>query len=449
MFARCRTLLLVFYAGIAISAWAQPPVNPRPFHLEELHTPPGFDVTVYASLSGGPRLMTFGPGGVLYVALRDAGVIAAVPAPNQSVTVLRQLNHPHSVAFRGNDLYVAVDNAVLRFRDAVTADLVVRSAPERLVSLPAGGQHTSRTAAIGPDDQLYITAGSTCNFCRENDPRRGAMMRYDPDGTSGGVIATGMRNSVDFAWHPLTGELWALDNGGDGLGNDEPPEEINVVAPGFDYGWPDCVGSQRPIDWGQGLQAARCLNTQAPEQQMQAHSAPLGISFYTGTQFPASYLNDAFVSFHGSWNRDEPTGFKVVRVHAASGRATGVEDFLWGFLDLGSRTYSGRPVDPVVGPDGALYISDDARGNIYRVQYSGPRIDPGSIVDRGDGVFALSGANLVNDPAALVVTANGAPCQVLSATASQIDFSLPDGLAGDITISVQNEKASDSAYLSR
>src|SRR5947209_14968056 len=127
---------------------------------------------------------------------------------------------------------------------------------------------------------------------------------------------------------------------------------------------------------------------------MQAHSAPLGIAFYTGAQFPAAYMNDAFVTFHGSWNRDEPTGYKVVRVHAASGRAAGVEDFLWGFLDLGSRTTSGRPVDPIVGPDDALYISDDMTGNIYRVAYIGPRIAPGSTVDRGDGFFELHGSNL-------------------------------------------------------
>jgi glucose/arabinose dehydrogenase len=432
---------------LIVRGWAQPAVDPRDFRLDELQTPVGFEVSVYATLYGGPRLMAFGPNGVLYVAVRDAGIVAAVPAANQSTTVLQDLNHPHSVIFRGNDLYVAVDDAVLRFRDAVTADLVVRSSAERLVELPTGGQHTSRTAAIGPDDQLYITAGSTCNFCREDDPRRAAMMRYDPDGVTGGVIATGMRNSVDFAWHPLTGDLWALDNGGDGLGDDEPPEEINIVEPGGDYGWPDCVGGRRAVDWGAGLDPGHCLSTRAPEQEMQAHSAPLGIAFYTGAQFPASYLNDAFVGFHGSWNRDEPTGYKVVRVYASSGRAAGVEDFLWGFLDVGSRTYSGRPVGPVVGPDGTLYVSDDATGNIYRVAYVGPRIAPDGILDLGGGVFELHGRNLIHDPAALAVLANRLPCGVLSASAGRITFRLPDGVSGAVTITVRNEKAADSAYL--
>ena len=439
-----RLMVLAFFA---VRSWTQPPVDVRPFRMDELQTPPGFAVTVFATLSVAPRLMTFGPNGVLYAAARYAGTVLAVPSPNRSVTVLQGLNGPHSVAFRGNDLYVAVDDGVLRFRDAVSVDLVVRSAGERLLTLPAGGQHSSRTAAIGPDDQLYVTAGSTCNFCREQDPARAAMMRYDIDGGNGMVLARGLRNSVDFAWHPLTGDLWALDNGGDGLGDDEPPEEINVIESGGDYGWPDCTGKQRAIDWGDGVQAAHCLATRGPEQEMQAHSAPLGIAFYTGSQFPASYLNDAFVGFHGSWNREEPTGYKVVRVHAASGRAAGVEDFLWGFLDPGSRTASGRPVDPVVGPDGALYVSDDMTGNIYRVAYVGPRITPDGIVDRGDGVFELYGSNLVNDPAALVVMANGVPCQVLYAGAAQINFRVPDSVRGAITVTVQNERATDSAYL--
>src|SRR5438105_13422698 len=130
---------------------------------------------------------------------------------------------------------------------------------------------------------------------------------------------------------------------------------------------------------------------------MQAHSAPLGISFYNGSMFPASYQNDALVAFHGSWNRNEPTGYKVVRVHACSGHATGVEDFLWGFLDINSRTASGRPVHALSGPDGAVYVSDDQTGNIYRLAYTGPRINPGGVVQRAPGVFEMYGSNLAGD----------------------------------------------------
>ena len=350
----------------AAAVVAQPPVGYRPFLLQELVVPAGFEVEVFAQVDGGPRLMAFGPDGVLYVAVRDAGTVVAIPAANQVTAVLTGLNGPHSLTFRGNDLYVAVNDGVLRFRNAADS-------PEQVVMLPAGGQHSTRTARMGPDDQLYVTAGSTCNFCVESDPRRAAMMRYDADSGNFIVLAHGLRNSVDFAWHPLTGDLWALDNGGDGLGDDEPPEEINVIHSGGDYGWPDCIGLQRGVSWGDGAQPDRCGSTLGPEQEMQAHSAPLGITFYTGTQFPVEYWNDAFVTFHGSWNRDEPTGYKVVRVHAASGRAAGLEDFLTGFLDVQSRTTSGRPVGVVAGPDGALYISDDATGNIYRVSYTGSK----------------------------------------------------------------------------
>ena len=360
---------LVLWAMAMAAAWAQPPVTGRPFRLEELHTPPGFVVTVFANLNVAPRLITFAPNGVLYAAARDAGQVIAVREGQAPVVVLRDLKGPHSLAFRGNDLYVAVNDGVLRFRDAVTDGLAIRGAGERLVSLPEGGQHSTRTARIGPDDQLYVTAGSTCNFCVEADGRRAAMMRYDVDGGNETVLARGLRNSVDFAWHPATGELWALDNGGDGLGEDEPPEEIDVIQPDGDYGWPDCAGDRHGVDWGTGARPARCPATRAPEKEMQAHSAPLGIAFYTGTQFPDEYWNDALVAFHGSWNREDPSGYKVVRVRAASGRAAGVEDFLWGFLDRDSRTTSGRPVGVAVGPDGAVYISDDFTGNIYRVSY--------------------------------------------------------------------------------
>jgi glucose/arabinose dehydrogenase len=245
----------------------------RPFRLEELKVPPGFQVSIFAKLSVSPRLIAFGPNGVLYASARDAGMVIAVREHKDSVVVLRDLNGPHSISFRGNDLYIAVNDGVLRFRDAVTDDLLIRSPGERLLFLPEGGQHSSRTARIGPDDRLYVTAGSTCNFCVESDPRRAAMMRYDIDGASEIVLARGLRNSVDFAWHPVTGELWALDNGGDGLGEDEPPEEINVIQDGGDYGWPDCIGNGRGVDWGEGAQPGRCIATSGPEQEMQAHSA--------------------------------------------------------------------------------------------------------------------------------------------------------------------------------
>ncbi len=437
---RC-CLYLLFLAA----AQAQPPVNSRPFRLEELKTPPGYEVSVYARVNGGPRLMAFGPNRVLYVASRGGGSVYAVPEAGRVVQALRGLNGPHSVTFRDNDLYVAVNDGVVRFREAVTEDLVVRTNAERVLSLPAGGGHSTRTAYFGPDGRIYATAGSTCNFCVESDARRAAMMRYEADGSGEQIIARGLRNTVGFAWHPLTGELWAVDNGGDGLGDDEPPDEINVVAEAKDYGWPDCVGQARGVRWGWQARPERCGDTQGPEWEIQAHSAALAISFYSGEMFPASFQNDALVGLHGSWNRNQPTGFKVARVRAAGGRATAIEDFLWGFFDPNTRTRSGRPMHALSGPDGAVYVSDDTTGNIYRVVYTGPRISPGGIVRVADRIYELYGRNLVREPAEFGLYANGLLAETLYRSPGQVNFVLPGSLSGDITIAVKNERAVDEA----
>ena len=256
-----------------------------------------------------------------------------------------------------------------------------------------------------------------------------------------------MRNSVSFAWHPATGDLWALDNGGDNLGDSEPPEEINIVTAGSDYGWPDCIAQGRPVRWGAQARLERCARTKGPEVEMESHGAPLGISFYTGDQFPASFRNDALVGLHGSWNRMQPAGFKVIRIRAASGRNAGQEDFLWGFLDPATRTRSGRPVHAISGPDGSVFVSDDATGNIYRVVYKGPRINPGGILRVEGNIFSLYGRNLASNNGAFALFANGAGVEVLYAGPDQVNFVLPEGLRGDITITLRNERAGDEAVV--
>jgi glucose/arabinose dehydrogenase len=383
--------------------------------------------------------MAFGPNGVLYVAARSAGAVVAVPEQGRTVTVVRGLNGPHSLVFRDGALYVAVNNGVVRFADAVTEDLIIRSEAQRIASVPSGGQHSTRTLGFGPEDgKLYVSIGSTCNFCNEADRRRAAIVRFDADGSNETLFATGLRNTVGFDWHPVTGALWGVDHGGDTLGDDEPPEEINVIEEGVDYGWPDCISNQRTHRLSTGRQ--RCETTRGPVFEMQAHAAPLGISFYTGNDFPASFRNDALVTLHGSWNRSQPAGYKVIRVKASSGEPTASEDFLWGFLDLNTRTRSGRPVHAITGPDGDVYVSDDGNSNIYRVAYTGPRINEGGIGRVFDNYFAIYGLRLTaGDPALVQVFGNGLALEVLYAGENQINFVMPPSLTGDVTIEVKNE----------
>jgi glucose/arabinose dehydrogenase len=433
---------MIFVAAVQ----AQPGVGGRAFHLEELRTQPGYEVSVFAATHGSPRMMTFGPNGVLYAAVRDQGTIVAIPRENEVITVLSGLQGPHTALFRDNDLYVMVDDGLLRYRNAVSSDLIVRGTPERLLSVPTGG-HDTRTIGFSPDGKLFVTIGSSCNFCVESDPRRAAMMRYEVDGSGETVYARGLRNSVGFAWHPVTGDLWAPDNGGDGLGDDVPPEEINFIEAGVDYGWPDCAGDRRGVDWGPAARPERCAATRAPAFTTVAHSAPLGISFYAGDQFPASFVNDALVGLHGSWNRHDPSGAKVIRVRSSEGRPTGEEDFLWGFYDAATRTRSGRPVHAIAGPDGAVYVSDDGNGNIYRVSYTGPRITPGGVVRSSGRVYELYGRNLVGSAGETAILYNGSPAEILFASPIQVNFLVPEGLTGEVRVSVKTSRAEDQAVI--
>lgn len=420
---------------------------PRAFRLEELKTLPGYEVSVYAAVGGTPRHMAFGPNGVLYVAARNGGNIVTIPERGRTVVALRGLAGPHTLQFRDGDLWVAVNNGVLRYRDAVTADLVIRSSPERIATVPAGGGHSTRTLGFGPDGKLYVSIGSTCNFCNEEEPRRATLVRFDADGSNETIFARGLRNTVGFAWNPTTGKLWGVDHGGDNLGDDEPPEEINLIEEGADYGWPDCVGDRRPVRWGAGARTERCAGTRGPALQMQAHAAPLGISFYQGDEFPASFQGDALIAYHGSWNRSQPAGYKVTRVRVADGQPVSEEDFLWGFLDLTTRSRSGRPVQAIPGPDGAIYVSDDGNSNIYRVEYKGPRINPGGVVRAVDNVFSIYGKRLTGDPALLQVFGNGLALEVLYAAEDQINFVLPPNLSGRVTIQVKTERAVDESIV--
>jgi glucose/arabinose dehydrogenase len=217
---------------------------------------------------------------------------------------------------------------------------------------------------------MYVAIGSTCNLCVEKSPDRAAVMRFDENGTNGRVFASGLRNAVGIAVNPATKQIWVTQNERDNIQPDHedlPPEEINILQDGGDYGWPFCYGNRIPSPDPDFNDPARCQRTVAPALEMQAHSAPLGITFLDrATMLPADWRGDALVAFHGSWNRSAPTGAKVVRIRIRDGRPVSYEDFITGWQGPNGRRW-GRPVDVMVYKDGSLLISDDAAGAIYRV----------------------------------------------------------------------------------
>lgn len=364
-------LALLVHAGFAYAGKTR-------FDLAQLKAPPGFHISVFAQDVDGARMMIFTPGGVLLVSEAGEGKVVAlldskhVGKADKTVTVLQGLNEPHGLAFFEGKLYVAENDKVRRY-DWDEANLRATN-PQKLADLPTGGGHSTRSIVFH-GGKMYISAGSSCNVCIEKDPRRATVMEFNPDGSGMKIFAKGLRNAVGLAVNPKTDTVWVTVNGRDWLGDDLPPETIyDLGKDGGDAGWPYCYGDRVPDQDFTKPGDGRCNNVLEPKVQMQAHSAPLGLGFYAGSQFPAEYRNNIFVAFHGSWNRDVPTGYKVVRVKLDDkGQPVGVaEDFITGWLAPGETKkgrWMGRPVGIVFGSDGAMYLSDDAGGVVYRITY--------------------------------------------------------------------------------
>ncbi len=349
---------------------------PVPAQEGPLRLPPGFAIDVFARNLGYARFLAIDPRGTLLVSVPRSGKILALPdsegdgRADEAITVIEGLDLPHGLAFHDGMLYVAETGRVVRVAYDPATHRAVGPPQVVVPNLPARGSHWTRTIAFGPDNHLFVSIGSSCNDCAEQDRRRATVMRYNADGSGEATFASGLRNAVGIAFRPGTGELWATVNGRDWLGDDRPSEYLTRVQQGGFFGWPYChwgPDGALIIDPDLGT-AARCTGVAAPTIRYQAHSAPLGLAFYTGTQFPAEYRGNLFVALHGSWNRSVPTGYKVIRVRF-DGAAPQVEDFVTGWL-VGNRGF-GRPVDVVGAPDGSLFVSDDARGVVYRITYRG------------------------------------------------------------------------------
>jgi len=340
---------------------------------KSIQLPPGFAISLYADGLDGPRMMALGPDGQVYVAERGRGRILRLPDADQDgradqIEVLVEgMDAPSSLAFyQDGSLYVGETTRVVRFPALDDQDsfgelqLVIGNLP--------GGGHNTRTVLFSPDyADLFVSIGSSCNICEEDDPRRAAIMRYNPDGSGEKVYADGLRNAVGITFRPGTEELWATNNGRDFLGDDLPPETVYLIEDGKHFGWPYCH-SGRIVDPDLGSPSS-CQGIEAPMVEMQAHSAPLGLEFYSGAAFPAEYQGDLFVALHGSWNRSQPVGYKIVRIPIEGDTIGAVEDFAAGWLENGGSW--GRPVDVLTAADGSLLVSDDAGGRIFRIYYAG------------------------------------------------------------------------------
>jgi glucose/arabinose dehydrogenase len=342
----------------------------------QLLLPAGFTATVVASGLSAPRFMAFDRDGSLLVADQDAGAIYRY-GPNADTTIepsgqapeplISGLNGPSSLAFTDIDgatwLYVGEETQITRFPYGAKGE--VGEGDVVVPDLPTGG-HVTRTVAFGQDGKLYVGIGSSCNICAETDDRRAAVMRYDADGSNGERFAWGLRNPVGLAFEPGTNTLWATVNERDDQGNEIPPDLVTIVTDGANYGWPDC----QPPDATPQESGADCSGITPPTVGIQAHSAPLGLAFSTGDQFPDAWQGGIFVVQHGSWNREPPAEPKLMYVTLDNGAPTAVTDFATGWQnDNGNRW--GRPAGVIVAPDGSLIISDDTAGVLYRIAYTG------------------------------------------------------------------------------
>ena len=340
-----------------------------------LEVPAGFSIGIYADNVRNARLLRFSRTGDLLVSTPNLDKVEILgrdlngdgQADGQR-TLIANLNGPNGLDFYQDWLYIAETDAIGRIKFNHQSGYT-EGAYERLVTgLPGGGNHWKKTLRFGPDALLYVTMGSSCNVCEEHDARRGSMVRYQPDGSGEVIFAQGLRNSAGFDWSPLDGQIYATDNGRDMLGDEFPPCELNLLQAGAHYGWPFANGHNVP-DPDFGTKNPRIVATSlAPVFDFKPHNAPLGIEFVPASSFfPERFQNSAIVALHGSWNRSQKDGYKVVSLHwDASGRITS-KDLVSGFLQ--GDAVSGRPAEVTAGPDGAFYISDDFAQVIYRLAY--------------------------------------------------------------------------------
>ncbi len=361
--------LILLFSLFDISSHA----SELPLNLIKL--PPGFKIDVYAQGVTNARSMTLGAKGTLFVGSYQEGKVYAVTDANgdqkaDAVRVIAQgLVSPIGVAFRGTSLYVAEIGRILRF-DNIEDQLDGPYQPAIVTEqIPKDTWHGGKVIAFGPDGLLYIPVGAPCNICEGPTEWHQTILRMQPNGDEMEVFASGIRNTVGFTWDPATDELWFTDNGADNLGEDMPSDELNhAPRAGMHFGFPYCHQGDFS-DPTFGAQRS-CSEFTPPALNTGPHVAGLGLKFYSGTMFPEKYRGRLFLAQHGSWNRSRKIGYRVMTAEIKDNKVVSYEPFAEGF-HVGNFVW-GRPVDVLVMPDGALLVSDDHAGVIYRISYQAP-----------------------------------------------------------------------------
>jgi len=342
-------------------------------NLEEISLPKGFKISIFAEDVPNARSLAIGQSGTIFVGNRSRNRVYALKdtdgdgIADRRWIIAKGLRMPNGVAFFNGDLFVAEVSKIWRFPN-IEENLENPQSELVYEDYPTDGHHGWKYIAFGPDGKLYVPVGAPCNICDPEEPVYASITRMNPDGSELQIYAHGVRNSVGFDWHPETGELWFTDNGRDWMGDNRPPCELNIVSePGQHFGYPYCHGED--ISDPEFGERYPCEKFTPPQWGFAAHTAPLGMIFYTGDMFPEKYRNQIFVAQHGSWNRSKKIGYRVMAVFLKGNQAVDAEIFARGWLDKQEQEAWGRPVDLLQLPDGSILLSDDQAGLIYRITY--------------------------------------------------------------------------------
>ena len=345
--------------------------------LEKLKLPEGFVISIFADSVVNARSLSYSPSGTLFVSTRSEGNVYALKdtdgdyIADKRYTIIQGGNMPNGVAFKDGDLYIAEVNRILKISD-IESKLDNPGTPEIIYDkYPTDKHHGWKYIAFGPDGKLYVPVGAPCNICESKEKVYASMTRMNLDGSDMEVVHSGIRNSVGFDWHPVTKKLYFTDNGRDMMGDDVPKCELNYASSeNMHFGFPYCHQGDTPDpEFGK---TRKCDEFTPPAAKLGPHTAPLGMTFYTGNQFPEIYHNQIFIARHGSWNRSKKSGYDIVLATLnADGTVLDTKPFITGWLDEGTDDVWGRPVDMELLPDGSMLISDDYADVVYRVYYKG------------------------------------------------------------------------------